>query len=188
MFTNNLKLKLLLVVFLLLILDFANQFWVDGVFVTKGTPQNNVESPLDGLSALQLNDLEQSDLFGIYQQEESASADTEIEELFAPENNQYIGQIGNFRYILYATAQYADIVSAKLLVKNIDTEEVEVMTVKRGDDVANSVVTEIALSSLVLKRALVDNQGEKESANNVNQVTLKLFSKIVPSSPSLNED
>lgn len=181
MFSSNRALKVSVLVFLYLCYLFYSQFWLNGAFAVKGVEQQITTSPLENVTLTVLPELTTSELFGVFNKEEAPADNNEqMEQIFESAGQEFKGQLDNYQFLLYATADFGGELTAKLLSKNLEPAEgesaaVEVTTVRINDSIANAVVTTIGLSSIKL------TSGEQ-------QLTLKLFSKITPQQPELEPD
>lgn len=181
MFSGNRTLKISVLVFLYLCYLFYSQFWLNGAFAVKGVEQQITTSPLENVTLKEQPKLTASQLFGVFdKKEEPADNNEQMEEIFESAGQEFKGQLDNYQFLLYATADFGGQFSAKLLSKNLEPAEgesdaVQVTTVRINDSIANAVVTTIGLSSIKL------TSGEQ-------QLTLKLFSKITPQQPELEPD
>lgn len=170
---SSIKVKLVVCVLLLTSFAFYQQFWLQGVFTDNGVEQVITVSPLQDLQQATQPKLENSELFGIYQQE-TQPQETTLSQVFESAGREFIGELGNFQFVLYATAEFAGQLSAKLLVKNLESNEVSVETVIKGQQIKGAQVSQLALSNLALTSL---NEQTKQTIN------LTLFSKIKATSP-----
>ncbi len=151
-------------------LAFYKQFWVSGIFIEKGIEQELAPSSLVGLERTNPLEMTESNMFGLYDKQANASEENQIEQLFDIANKEYVGQIANYQFILYATAEYGGSLSAKILSKNLDDNSVELKTVRLADQVANAVLSKIQLTTVELTGTDDNKQSQK--------IDLKLFSRI----------
>lgn len=157
--------------FLLISFLFYQQFWVAGVLVEKGIEQELKPSPLAGLEQVKVPELTESNMFGVFDKQSAADASQPgIEQLFDIADKEYVGQIANFQFILYATAEYGGALSAKILVKDLDQKSVNLTTVKLNDAIANATLTGIKLTNVKLTGTDENNESQT--------IDLKLFSRI----------
>lgn len=155
---------------------FYKQFWVSGIFIEKGVEQELAPSALIGLKRTESIAMTESDMFGLYDKQENASEENSIEQLFDIANKEYVGQIANYQFILYATAEFGGSLSAKILSKNLDDDSVELKTVRLTDQVANAVLSKIQLTTVELTGTDENKQSQK--------IDLKLFSRIDVPAPT----
>lgn len=150
MAVSNSTRNLTIVATLFLVLHFYQNFYLHGAFTDKGVEQVITKSPLVGLSESQFPELSLTHLFGVYEDEQVVEKPEEpkLERLFDSASKEFIGQIGDYQYLLYATADFGGKLTAKLLVKNLDTKDVALITVQKGEPVANAFVSDIALSQI----------------------------------------
>lgn len=132
--------------------NFSQLFWLEGLLfadseVSAPTSSEQKSKALQN-STPDVNSF--GNLFGAFQSTETEQVEQTKEELFVEKNQAYIGQLGNFQYILYATAKLSGTVSAKVLVNDIETQTVTLVTVFKNDQLNQANITSIDLSKLVM--------------------------------------
>lgn len=160
--------RIVLLVSFILVWHFVQNIWLNGIWFMEA--ETNPNNPNE-ISVAALNNstpkLEDAGLlFGAYDSGEQEVEDVaeQKEDLFDERNQAYIGQLGNFKYILYATAKLSGKVSAKLLVNNLELETVELITVYPGNNINGAEIVNIGLSKLIMTQ-------------NQNSIELKLFER-----------
>ena len=158
--------RILLLIFVALTWHFSQNFWLNGVWFTKAeqtqanTTQASVVSINNTTPATESSGL----MFGKYDSGEAEVVEVVEEDLFDEKNQAYIGELGNYKYILYATAKQSGKVSAKLLVNDLELQTVDLITATKNSIVNDAKVVSIGLSKLTM-------------AQGPNSIELKLFER-----------
>lgn len=173
------KMKIASLVILALAYQFYQGFWLQGAFSANGVQFNDKPSTLTSLAMNQGPKLERTNLFGVYEKSDSDEGES-IVEIFDSASQEFIGQVGNTQYLLYATAKFGGAFSAKLLIKDLETDEVYLATVNKNDSIENVIVADIELSEVIL--ALDKSKQTPASADAETDIKLLLFTKITPPS------
>lgn len=165
---------------LILLAHFYQTFWLDGAFSEKGVEFAQPPSPLAKLTKTSIPELKEAELFGQYEKKAQAQPEEALAEIFETANTEYIGKVGDHQYILYATADFGGRLTAKLLVKDLTSEEVYVKTVKNQDKIEDAQVTDIKLSELVLTPLSSKQSVNSENSVAITPIKLLLFTKKTP--------
>ncbi len=138
---------------LLFAFNFAQNFWIAGIFgfeEQKGAELKTLKEKdsfenktpdIDGFGSL----------FGAYEDEGNGQDSiASKDELFVEENQAYIGKLGSYQYILYATAKLSGELSAKVLVNDLENRTVELVTVFNKQKLNQAQISQMTLSSLTM--------------------------------------
>lgn len=172
--------KAWLIIPLLLLAHFYQTFWLNDAFSEKGVEFAKPPSLLSKLTKASTPELTEAALFGQFKKKTQAQPEETLVEIFESADIEYIGKVGNHQYILYATADFGGRFTAKLLVKELTSDEVYVKTVKNKDKVEGAQVTGIKLSELVLTPLSLGQNSSSENAVANAPIKLLLFTKKTP--------
>lgn len=164
MATRSIKLKLYLFFLLVLTVIFIKNIYVSGLFKNNQVGSSSYTSPLSNFVKNNVTVTTDSNMFGLYEQQDIVEeAPPALEDIFTEQNKDYIGRLENKEFVLYATANFANKITANLLVKNIESGDVELMTVNQATRLGDITVEDLELSSITL-------------TSNKKTIELKLFS------------
>lgn len=158
--------RVLLLILVALIWHFSQNFWLSGIWFAKA---QETQASATQASVIAVNNTTPATdgsglMFGKYESGEVDVVEVVEEDLFDEKNQAYIGQLGNYKYILYATAKQSGKVSAKLLVNDLELETVDLITVTKSSVLNDAKVVSIDLSKLTM-------------AQGPNSIELKLFER-----------
>lgn len=158
--------KIAIAVLLLISLNFYQNFWLQSASLSeqRDLVQANENSAIKDKNATP-SVSSYGLLFGKFDSgDEPAEVDASKEELFVEENKKYIAQLGQYEYLLYATAKVKNKQNAKVLVRNLEDFSVTLLTLEQNDKVNDATIAFVSLSEVELSQ---ENQ----------KITLQLFER-----------